>query len=138
MVDIGALGPMNRAHAHAINNSGQVVGASTKKSSDCGFIWQKSKGMKELKLPGQSASPIRINDSGQVIGYFETREFPFFKSHKSYFLWDPEQGTIELDDISQSRGRFEAHDINNKGQIIGTQSKPGQDHVIILTPKAKQ
>jgi len=137
MVDIGALGPVNYANARAINNSGQVVGTSAKKSGYCGFIWQKSEGMKEIKLPRQNASPTKINDSGQVIGYFETREFLFIKIHESYFLWDPEQGTIALDAISQLRGRFEAHDINNKGQIIGTQSKPGQDHVIILTPKAK-
>jgi hypothetical protein len=59
---------------------------------------------------------------------------------KYYFLWDPEQGSIALDAISHLKGSFEAHDINNKGQIIGTQySKPGQgpDRVIIFTPESK-
>lgn len=140
MIDIGALGPVNSSKAQAINNSGQVVGTSTKKSGGRGFIWQESKGIKELELPGKTAFPSKINDSGQVIGYFKTQEFLFFKSRKSYFLWDPEQGAVALDAISELKGPFKAHDINNKGQIIGTQSaKPGQgqDLVIILSPRAK-
>jgi len=139
MVDIGALGPI--AHAQAINNSGQVVGTSTNKGSDRGFIWEESKGIKELDLPGQASFPMKINDSGQVIGWFATGAFLFFKSHEYWFLWDPEQGCITLDAISQLKGAlFKPVDINNKGQIVGIQiAKPGkgQDRVIILTPKAK-
>jgi len=126
------------SYANAINNSGKVLGRRTKKNGYCLFIWQKSEVLREVKLPHKGATITKANDSGQVIGFFVTEKFLFFKSRKYFFLWDPEKGFFELDSISRLGGFFEAHDINNKGQIIGTQSKPGQDHVIILTPKAKQ
>jgi len=131
MVDIDPNGILS--FANAINNSGKVVGVRTQNKRKCGFIWQKSKGMKEFRLPGKNPSVIKINDSGQVFGHYETKEFLFLTRHKSCFLWDPERGTTKL----HFKGYFETHDINNKGQIIGTQAKRGPDHVIILTPKSK-
>jgi len=139
MTNIGTLGGPTSL-ANAINNSGQVVGTSAKKGRDHAFIWEKSKGITELNLPGRQYYVMEINDQGQIIGCFETREFLFLKPHEGWCLWDPKRGAIDLDSIVPSKSSLPwVANINNKGQIVATQlSKTGQNHIIILTPKAKQ
>jgi probable HAF family extracellular repeat protein len=135
MTNIGTLGGPT-SHANAINNSGQVVGTSAKKGRDRGFIWESSKGITELNLPGRQNYALEINDQGQIIGYFKTGEFLFLKFLAGWCLWDSKQGAIDIDSIAQSLQWV--GNINNKGQIVAIQpSKSGQNHIIILTPKAK-
>ena len=138
MTNIGTLGGPS-SWASAINNSGQVVGTSAKNGLELAFIWERSKGIAELNLPGRQNHAVAINDQSQVIGLFETRKFLFFKSYEGWCLWDRKRGVIGLDDITPSGISLRwVADINNKGQVVAVQaSKPGQNHIIILTPKAK-
>ena len=138
MTNIGTLGGPT-SHANAINNSGQVIGTSAKKGGERAFIWEKSKGIAELNLlPGRQNYAKEINDQGQIIGGFETREFLFLKLRAGWCLWDPKRGAIDMDSIAQSKTCLQwVANINNKGQIVAIQpSKTGQNHIIILTPKA--
>lgn len=136
IIDLGTLGGQT-IYAASINNSHQVVGATYKKGRTHGFIWEPNKAITELNLPGLGSFPVKINDAGQIIGYFQTRKLLFFKGRQTWFLWHSDRGIIELDAISKSNGaQFKPVDINNRGQIVGTQiSKSGQNHIVILTPK---
>lgn len=136
MVHLDGFESVPCADAQAINNSGQVVGAIIENDRDCGFIWQKSKGVERIELSGHTASPMKINATGQVLGFRETGEFMSSGKKRVYFLWDPEHGSIKLT-APHWRSSFEPHDINNRGQIIGIQMKPGPDHVVILTPESE-
>lgn len=138
MVEIGTLDG-GYSSVESINNAGTVVGTIEKKGHMCGFIWQKGKGMKELEFPGQSAFPLKINDSRQIVGVCFGGGLFFLNVRQSYFLWHPDRGSIELDAILHPKGHRISHiDINNKGQIAGIQTtKDGNDRGVILTPKGK-
>jgi len=138
MVDIGTLSGAS-SNATGINNHGQVIGTIESKDRQHGFIWEKNTGAKKLKLPGKRPRPRRINDSGQIIGYYGTRRLWSRETYMAYFLWDPNHGTIELDAIVRSKGRVVAGaDINNKGWIAAMEYfASGKARLLILTPKAK-
>ena len=138
MTHIGTLGGPT-SYADAINNSGQVVGTSDKNGRERAFIWEKGKGITELNLPGRQNYATEINDQGQIIGGFETRGFLFWKAREGRCLWDPKYGAIDMDGVVPSRTRLQwVANINNNGRIVAIQdSKPGKDHIIILTPKDK-
>jgi probable HAF family extracellular repeat protein len=75
-VDLGNLGSTAGSAALAINNLGEVVGASslrddsTFSNGTVGFLWTRQHGMKNLgTLPGDVASgAVAINDTGEIAG----------------------------------------------------------------------
>jgi uncharacterized membrane protein len=142
IIDLGFCGKSGRVSA--INNAGQVVGCcyySGSPARDIAFVWDAVNGRNDLQTPeGKGSCANDINDKGQIIGCFETREFLFWKPHEGWCLWDPKRGAIDMDSIAQSKTSLQwVANINNKGQIVAIQpSKSGQDHIIILSPKAKQ
>ena len=72
MSDLGTLPGDTNSHADAINDKGQVVGASCSASSCRGFIWQNGT-MTDLKLhdpPNKSLYEVYgddINSSGKIV-----------------------------------------------------------------------
>jgi len=74
--DLGNLGAAAQNVGLAINNLGQVVGASTLRADSTpsdgtdAFLWTKEKGIRNLgTLPGDGASgAVGINDAGDVVG----------------------------------------------------------------------
>ncbi len=137
MTNIGTLGGPT-SYANAINNSGQVVGSGDRNGYERAFIWEKGKGITELNLPGWQNYAREINDEGQIIGGFETRKFLFWKPHQGWCLWDAKRGAIDLASVAPSKSRLRwVGNINDNGQIVAIQpSKSGQNHIVILTPKA--
>ena len=138
IVDIVTLGgPPSRAIS--INNAGQVGGQIAKKGSPRGFIWELNVGMTYLGIKGQIRRGMRINDSGQAVGYFFTPKFLFFKERHSVWLWDPDHGEVELNLGSEDVNEIRAVDINNKGQILAVFGVSRQERrIVILTPKTSR
>ncbi len=130
-------GPPSRAMS--INNAGQVGGQIAKKGTGRGFIWELNTGMTVLGIKGQIHRGMRINDSGQAVGYYFTDKLLFFKERHSVFLWDPDRGEVELNLGPENVNDILGLDINNKGQVLATFQVTRQEHrVVILTPKPKQ
>jgi len=130
-------GPPSRAIS--INNAGQVGGQIAKKGTGRGFIWEFNKGITVLSIKGQISMGMRINDSGQTVGYFFTPKFLFFKERRSIFLWDPNRGKVELNLGSENVNSIAGLDINNKGQILAAFRASRKEYrVVILTPKPSQ
>ena len=74
MTDLGTLGG-KISEAHAINRSGQVVGASTTRAGAMhAFVWEKGT-MTDLGSLGKGPSrAVAVNNKGQVVGYSATGE----------------------------------------------------------------
>jgi uncharacterized membrane protein len=135
MVDIGTLGGPTSG-VSGINNAGRVVGAILKKNRYRPFVWDPARGMAELRVAGNK-SYVKINDSGQVVGYYFTPKWLNFKERHSVFVWDPNRGAVELNLGLENVIFIVAFDINNKGQVLATvQVGPQENRVIMLTPKA--
>ncbi|MEO6834693.1 MAG: hypothetical protein ABI231_02135 [Candidatus Tumulicola sp.] len=110
------------SQAAAVNNSGQVVGAS----GPCGppfnnlygtahaVLWQTGSAIDLGRLGGKTGNAaLAINDRGQVVGFADLPGDNTFHA----FLWQrgsmADLGTLPGDVLSVALG------INNKGQVVG-------------------
>ncbi|HEX8769657.1 MAG TPA: hypothetical protein VF711_02680 [Acidimicrobiales bacterium] len=119
--DIGGLqGGYDFNQANAINDSGQVAGASNG-SFDCGnehaFVWSSTTGAVDIDNcdSGGNSVALSINSAGQLVGFM----YNFTDYCQRPFFWDP--GTQRMTDIGSPRcgNGGSANDINNKGQVVG-------------------
>jgi probable HAF family extracellular repeat protein len=109
--DLGTLGG-TRASAQAINEAGQVVGASDLADGRShAFLWENGV-MRDLgTLGGRNSRAQGINEKGQIVGTSETADF---KSRA--FLW--ENGVMR--DLGTLGGNnSSASAINDAGLIVG-------------------
>jgi probable HAF family extracellular repeat protein len=115
VTDLGTLRP-GSARVHAINSSGQVVGASGHPhgADTHAFFWQKSGGIRDLgTLPGGDYSvAFGVNDSGIVVGTSNT------STSMHAFTWSSATGLKDLGTLPGTNSSS-AFAINNKGQIAG-------------------
>lgn len=106
-IDLGTLPEDTYSFASGINDLGQVVGSS----SSGAFLYSDGQ-MTDLGT-GSFSVANEINNSGQVVGYFNSSD----NSNPHAFLYSNGQmidlGTLPNRDISH------AEDINNFGQVIG-------------------
>src|SRR5882762_9591209 len=88
--DLGTLG--GNASAHAVNNSGRVVGVVAGARFRA-FSWTSAEGMIDLGTLGCSgeSEAIAVNASGQVVGSATTCD-----SSDHAFSWTPTGGMIDL------------------------------------------
>ncbi len=137
LTDLGDLpGGADSSNANAINNSGQVVGASGAATGSRAFVWTSGGGMVDVgDLPGGDNYSVAngINDNGQVVG------ISIAASGARAFLWTSGSGMMDLGDLPGGRHYSSAHGINDSGQIVGGsgavlgQVLPLGDHAFLWT-----
>ena len=95
-----------------MNNRGQAVGSYARTATSIPtFLWEDGQ-FTELPFPGaQYAAAFGINDSGQIVGEYQTG------NHVSGFLLD--RGEVTLIEAPGAAGTY-AHGINNRGDIVGS------------------
>ena len=114
LIKIGTLGGPY-SEAQAINNSGQVVGASYNRVyQKRAFVWSPETGITDLgTLGGPWSWAYGINNSGQVVGYSNISS-----GGSRAFLWSLGSGMINLGTLNN--GSSSACAINDLGQVVGT------------------
>jgi probable HAF family extracellular repeat protein len=134
--DLGTLPGDLTSEAMAINNTGDVVGYSKGPSGMRAFLWTKGGGMQELGiLPGgDSSRALAISNLGEVVGSSTST------SGDRAFIWTKETGMVDLTNASSADlgiVLFEAHSINDKGQIIamGKNSSEGSMDNMLASPQ---
>ena len=120
VTDLGDLGGAVNNIAYAINESGQIVGASDLPGDNTGhaFLWQKGV-MTDLGTLAAdfSSAAFGISDNGQVVGLSCDQN-----GNCRAFLW---RGGVMTDlnaltPPSSSLYLLNAQDINSRGEIVGT------------------
>jgi probable HAF family extracellular repeat protein len=114
MRDLGTLGG-TYSQATAINNQGQVIGASDLKggSERHPFLWDRGRLMDLGTFGGLFGNANFLNDVGEVVGYANLPDESFHG-----FFWKndvkmTDLGTVDGDACSEGWG------INSKGQVVG-------------------
>ncbi len=141
--DIGTLrGPSADyfSEARAVNDLGEVVGASDAAKNKHAFLWCEDTGMHDLgALPNGDgySMAFSVNDRGQVVGESNTTR------GLTAFVWTRAVGMRDLnelidpDDPLKATTRVStAYDINDRGQIVGSAEVKGITRAILLTPKS--
>ncbi|MCX5653807.1 MAG: PEP-CTERM sorting domain-containing protein [Planctomycetota bacterium] len=104
------------SRVYDMNESGKIVGKkwTTSGGTERPFVWNPDGTWYELSVVGQ-AGAYAINDHGEVVG------FRGADAARRATYWDAVGNLTILPDLY---GRFcEANDINNLGDIVGTQQK---------------
>jgi probable HAF family extracellular repeat protein len=120
VTDLGTLGG-SWSSAWAVNNNGQVAGASgTSDGSHHGFCWQNDTGMQDIgTLPDKTWVDVYgMNNSGQIVG----RATPSNGTGPDHaVLWQNGSGMQDLGVLggAGSTSWSTAHSINNSGQVVG-------------------
>lgn len=122
-IDLGL--PERESYAQSVNNRGDILGHSTEgPDGGHGVLWQDRK---IVRLP---FTAMGMNEAGDVVG-FENRGWP-----RRAMLYS--RGTIsELSTLVPANSGWElsqAHDINDRGQIIGFGIWRGEEWGFVLTP----
>jgi probable HAF family extracellular repeat protein len=125
--DLGTLPGDTSSEASAINNNGDVVGYSKGPRGMRAFLWNQATGMQDLGvLPGGNSSrALDINDMGAVVGSSTS------SSGDRAFIWTKEEGMTDLNSAASVASGvvfFEAHAINNTGQILVMGSATHESH----------
>lgn len=130
ITDLGTLGGAS-ADARAINDSGQVVGASATASGDThAFLWTATGGMKDLgTLGGTFSRALGINSLGHVVGVSALAS-----GEQRPFLWTLAGGMHDLGTFGGGFGQ--ALSINNLDQVVGgSDLSDGSTHAFVWTAK---
>ena len=125
---LGDLGTLVPERIRGLNDQGQIIGGyvevwedggefSITHESDHAFVWDPINGLQDL---GRDTTAFAINDLGQVAGQ-QTRAAPVLEG---FFVWDRNNGTQFMHLYTQFGDGWNTRlsDINNQGQVVGTDS----------------
>jgi probable HAF family extracellular repeat protein len=146
--DVGSLPGAYFANPLAVNNRGQVVGATANTIPDPNsmwgigyqtraFLWDSKEGMQDLgTLPGGTdALAGMINDQGQIVGWSYINSVPSGSCPgiggpvltTDSFIWDKKNGMRDLGSLGGTCTL--AYDFNARGQIVGGSAPTGDTAV---------
>jgi len=140
-----------------INEKNEVVGwiVKGKRERKRAYVWSSDRGLRELGciqdmntfFNGYHAKALSINNKGQVVGWSTAGTVPgpliwpvVFYDDGRAFYWDEKVGMVDLNKIvvpdKNWRQLVKAHDINDKGQIVGWGLKKGSsgEYPFLLIP----
>jgi probable HAF family extracellular repeat protein len=128
MKDLGTLPGGGTSDAWSINNRGEVAGrGSTPGYNGARAVLWDDSGSRDLgTLPGGKYSIAgSINNHGQVVGYGHNGEYWGDFAIPRAFLWDERHGMREIGTLGGGQYYDDsfAHDINDKGQIVGVSNQ---------------
>ena len=141
--DLGNLGGNQGGAGLAINNKGDVVGASSKTNGSTlnngtdAFLWTRAQGIRDLgTLPGDTASgAVMINDSGDIVGISLDAN-----GNARAVVWN--NGVIgDLNDLAPTSPLFLIFPsaINSRGEISGFgATKNGDLHAFLAVPENRR
>ena len=126
--ELGALTPTGASYAHAINDRGQIVGASHANAPGSGtipyhaFLYEDGV-MTDLGTLGGPESQARdINDRGQIVGH---ARLPNNTQHRAFLYENARMTALPVLGTGQFV-RAEAYAINELGQVVGYSEGIGQ------------
>jgi probable HAF family extracellular repeat protein len=115
---IGTLQSGQQSGANAINSSGEIAGWANVDSNEDAVIWTASAGLVSLGINANcGATAFGINDSAEVVGWFNNSASCTFTSHG--FSWTESTGFKDLGVLPGAQYSF-AYGVNSSGQIVGT------------------
>jgi probable HAF family extracellular repeat protein len=125
---LGAFSGGDYSSAFAINDLGEVTGASNTSASLVPFLWQSIGGLQRIALlPGDNCGQgLGINKAGHVVGYSSG------PNGTRAFLWSRETGVRNLACLPGG-SRSTAREINNSDQVVGTSGSPAGDRAVLWT-----
>jgi probable HAF family extracellular repeat protein len=127
---IGILQGGQQSGANAINASGQIAGWANVNSNDDAIIWTADAGLMSLGITARcGATAFGINDSAEVVGWFNNSPGCTFTSHG--FSWNASTGFEDLGILPGAQYSF-AYGVNSAGQIVGTGDSPTSSTVALL------
>ena len=139
-VDLGNLG-YSQSAALAINNLGQVVGASSLRVDSTffngahAFVWTRQHGMKDLgTLAGDVASgAVSVNDAGEIVGISID---PAGNPRAVYWRYGRPVDLNTQVAAGSNLYLLWAGDINNRGEITGwgVDTSTGEIHTYLAVP----
>lgn len=115
---------------YAMNDAGQVIGATYASGEVLGFIWDRKSGLRAIEglISGKPGIPSSINDHGEVVG---SSSFNNGTSGSHAIFWSETTGTVDLGDLPGAIENSFAADINNHRQIVGYGTGPGGSKAVI-------
>ena len=108
--------------ARGINDSGEIVGTFYSEGKGHAFLYREGE-VTNLGISGWfETGAYGINNRGQVVGYYT----PSIVTNTRAFLWEDGE-LVDVDTLSSPLFGwqfYDARDINDTGQIVGTGSRP--------------
>ncbi len=127
---IGILQGGQQSGANAINSSGEIAGWANVDSNDDAIIWTADGGLMNLGISARcGATSLGINDSAEVVGWFNNSAGCTFTSHG--FSWTESSGFKDLGVLPGGQYSF-AYGLNSSGQIVGTGNTATRSIVALL------
>jgi len=125
---LGALAGGEYSSASAINDAGQVAGASNTSNAIVPFTWKPTGGLQRIPLlPGDNCGQaFGINKDGHVAGYSSG------PNGARAFLWVPGTNVRNLGSLpggSYSKARA----VNDSGEVAGTSAGPAGQRAVLWT-----
>lgn len=123
---------LGRGEAYDINNLGQVAGSD----GQHGYLWSDGRFTSLADNTTNFSFPRALNEQGQVVG-FDHKAFPDGSNPVLALLYD-NGAVVELNtrpSVHQS-GLFDASDINDAGQIVGSGQLATGYHAFLLDGSA--
>lgn len=127
----GIYSELNDFEVFDVSATNRIVGGGRVRN---GGYWTPNSGYVELsRPPGWTILPSGINDLNVMVGYAVNDA----GTDGTGFLYDEQNGYREFRTISDIGNRseyFSLTDINNRGQILGSLHRNGQDIPFVATP----
>jgi probable HAF family extracellular repeat protein len=125
---LGALPGGEYSSASAINDAGEVAGASNTGNAIVPFIWKPTGGLHRVSLlPGDNCGQgFGLNKYGHLVGYSSG------PNGARAFLWAGSTGARNLGSLpggSYSRAR----QVNDSDEVVGTSASPAGDRAVLWT-----